>query len=367
MTVDTAKPIPVTNVCHAGLDPVSTVSAAPSNPVPACHQQPIIAIVGATATGKSRLADLLAVKLDAEIISADSMQVYRGMDIGTAKTPVAERSVSYHGLDLVDPDFRYTAALYQRMARAQIAEIQQRGRRVIFCGGTGLYLRAALDDFEFDQGFDSSCQAECQAGPDHTSALEPRVQLQQQADALGPEAFHTLLSEHDPESAALIHPNNVRRVIRAFELLGQGSSYAKQSGGFSSFQSFYPVILVGLHLERDMLYQMIEQRVDAMLEAGLLGEVEALVEQGFAQSLTAMQAIGYKELLLHLEGQISLTEAAEQIKQATRRYAKRQISWFKRDPRIKWLDITDLHKQGQAGKLTSEEFGEQLTAPFFLR
>jgi len=333
-------------------------------------EEPIIAIVGATATGKSALADMLAANLDAEIISADSMQVYRGMDIGTAKVPLTERSVAYHGIDLVDPGQNYTAALYQRMARAQIKSIAARGHRVVFCGGSGLYLRAALDDFDLDAGFDGSAAenaaAEAPASAITAAAEAPasaaslRAQLQEQAAELGPEAFHARLAEDDPDSAALIHPHNVRRVIRAFEWLAQGQTYAQQAGGFARFASTYPLTIVGLALERDLLYDLINLRVEAMLAAGLLEEVESLAARGFAQALTAMQAIGYKELLAYLDGRQGLLAATEQIKQATRRLAKRQVTWFRRDPRLRWLDISDLARQEMAGSLTPTDVRFQI-------
>jgi tRNA dimethylallyltransferase len=330
---------------------------------------PIIAIVGATATGKSLLADALAVRLRGEIISADSMQVYRGMDVGTAKTPADERSVPYHGIDLVDPGVAFTAALYQRFARDAIADIESRGRQVIFCGGTGLYLRAALDDFALDEGREGlsasldSYGTEGRGGEGfggEDRAL--RLRLNQLAEELGAEAFHTLLAGRDEKSAVLIHPNNIRRVVRAFELLEQGSSYAEASAGFSRFESIYPVRFIGLTVDRELLYELIDARVDAMITEGLLGEVQVLISEGFREALTASQAIGYKELIPVLEGECTLREAVLQIKQATRRYAKRQETWFRRDPRIEWVDATDLQRARLAGRIDRAEFAHLLQA-----
>ncbi|MDR2957001.1 MAG: tRNA (adenosine(37)-N6)-dimethylallyltransferase MiaA [Coriobacteriales bacterium] len=314
-------------------------------------QPEIIAIIGPTASGKSLLADRLAQRIGGEVISADSMQVYRGMDIGTAKIPLDERSVPYHGIDLVDPGETFTAALYQRYARAAISEIHTRGQRVVFCGGTGLYLRAALDDFDLDEG------REDESG---ITSASLRERLNKQAEELGAEAFHALLASSDPESAGLIHPNNTRRLIRAFELLEQGSSYAESSAGFSRFESAYPLRLIGLSLERELLYGLIDARVDAMLADGLLGEVQVLLSEGFSEALTAMQAIGYKELVPVLAGECPLGEAVDAIKQATRHYAKRQLTWFGRDPRVEWLDISDLHSAHQAGRIDVGDFARLL-------
>ena len=309
----------------------------------------VIAIVGAIGTGKSALADALAAKLNGEDISADSMQVYRGMDIGTAKLPLCERSVPYHCIDLVDPGTTFTAALYQQAARAAIDDCLQRGKTPVLCGGTGLYIRAALDDFCFD----NSRLSEEKIG---THAVEKRRgELKQQADEMGAEAFHALLMQADPDSAELIHPNNVRRVIRAFELLEQGSSYADQHSGFLEYKSVYPARYFGLMVEPEVLYPLIEQRVDAMVDSGLIDEVRRLIDTGFMQAVTAGQAIGYKELVPVLTGERSLAEAVAEIKQSTRRYAKRQRTWFKRDKRINWIDVSDLYTDYLRNVLSASE------------
>ncbi|NLG09965.1 MAG: tRNA (adenosine(37)-N6)-dimethylallyltransferase MiaA [Coriobacteriaceae bacterium] len=314
----------------------------------------VIAIVGATGTGKSALADALAAKLGGEVISADSMQVYRGMDIGTAKVPVGERSVRYHCIDLVDPGITFTAALYQQAARSAVEDIMSRGKTPVLCGGTGLYVRAALDDFCFDE----SRLAELKAS--NADFLSRREDLKQQASEMGAVAFHALLQREDPESAALIHPNNVRRVIRAFELLGQGSSYASQHSGFSDFKAVYRVRFFGLMVEPEVLYPLIEQRVDKMVEVGLLDEVRNLIETGFSQAITAGQAIGYKELVSVLAGDRLLAEAVAEIKQSTRRYAKRQRTWFKRDARISWIDASDVYTEYLDSKLSADDVSTAL-------
>jgi tRNA dimethylallyltransferase len=322
----------------------------------------VIAIVGATGTGKSALADALAARLGGEVVNADSMQVYRGMNIGTAKLPVAERSVPYHCIDLVDPGEPFTAALYQRAARAAIEGLRARNVTPVLCGGTGLYLRAALDNFCFDEDrVDEGCTDEGRADEGRVDvAGELRARLTEQAEQLGPEAFHALLAERDPQSAALIHPHNLRRSIRAFELIEQGTSYARQHEGFASFSSVYPTRFIGLAVEPAVLYAGIEHRVDEMMARGLLQEVRTLLEGGFRKAATAQQAIGYKELVPVIEERHPLEEAVAEIKQATRRYAKRQRTWFKRDKRIEWLDITDLHHAILATTLTPSDFTQTL-------
>ena len=288
----------------------------------------VLAVVGPTASGKTALAEELAVRLGGEVVSADSMQVYRGMDIGTAKPPMGERRVAHWCLDLAEPGSPFSAALYQREARAAIADIRARGTLPIVAGGTGLYVRAALDPMEFPAG--------------RQTGNESRDRYEAFAAEYSPQALHALLAERDPESAAMVHPNNVRRVVRALEMLDDGVSYAQQCEGFSARNSIYDARFVGLTLKREVLYARIDARVDAMLEAGLLGEVENLLAAGLREALTASQAIGYKELVPVLEEGADLDLAVAAIKQATRRYAKRQLTWFRADPRVRWIDVTDL-------------------------
>jgi len=287
----------------------------------------VVAVVGPTASGKTALAEELAVRLGGEVVSADSMQVYRGMDIGTAKPPLPDRRAPYHCLDLVEPGEPFSAALYQHHARAAIADIAARGRVPIVCGGTGLYVRAALDEMEFPEGQQVS-------NPE-------RERYERYAAEHGAEALHLMLAARDPASADAIHPTNVRRVVRALEMLDQGVFYAEQKEGFSARTSHYPTSYVGLTTERPVLYRRIDERVDAMIEGGLLGEVETLLERGLRAALTSRQAIGYKELVPVVDGSTSLAVAVAAIKQATRRYAKRQLTWFRADERVSWVDVTD--------------------------
>lgn len=294
---------------------------------------PVIAVVGPTASGKSAVADLVAEALGSEVVSADAMQVYRGMDIGTAKTPVSERRVPLLLVDVADPTEPYSAALYQRDSRRAIDRLRAEGRVPVLCGGTGLYVRAALDEMEFPRGEVDGAA---------------RQRYQDLAGKLGPEGVHALLAERDSESAALIHPHNVRRVVRALEMLDEGVSYARQSAGFSEPREHYPSLQFALSMDRARLYARIDARVDAMMRAGLLDEVQGLMDAGAADALTSRQAIGYKELIDALEGRCTIGEAVDLIKLRSRRYAKRQLSWFRRDPRITWLDMDVLDVDGAA-------------------
>ncbi len=286
----------------------------------------VVVVVGPTAVGKSALAEELALRLGGEIVSADSMQVYRGMDIGTAKTPVDQRRVAHHCLDLVDPGEPFSAALYQTEARAAIDDIAARGLVPIVCGGTGLYVRAAVDDFVF--------------APGEQSGNAVRERYEALLLEAGAPAIHELLSSRDPQSAALIHPGNTRRVVRALEMCDEGISYARQQEGFSERTSIYDTRFIGLNMERAVLYARIDDRVRRMVDSGLLDEVEELISAGLREALTASQAIGYKEFVPVLAGEIDVETAIEEVSRASRRYAKRQLTWFRADPRVRWIDVT---------------------------
>jgi tRNA dimethylallyltransferase len=286
----------------------------------------VVAVVGPTASGKTVLAEGLARTLGGEIVSADSMQVYRGMDVGTCKPP-EPRSVTYHCLDLIEPGEPYSAARFQADARCAIQDIHDRERLPIVAGGTGLYLRAALDDWEIPQGH---------GGTDVRRGLE--LELRE----IGPAAMHARLTRVDPGAARVIHPNNSRRVIRALEMTASGVSYADQAARFSRRRSIYETTFLGLTMDRRSLYERIDRRVDAMVDAGLVEEVRALLAHGLRDALTAGQAIGYKELVPVIEQAADLSDAIDLIKQASRRYAKRQLTWLRADPRIAWIDVTSL-------------------------
>lgn len=285
---------------------------------------PVICIAGPTASGKSELAQRLGEYLDGEVVSADSMQIYRGMDIGTGKVPPDERRIPHHGLDLIDPGEPYSAALFQAYGRKAIADIDSRGRRPILCGGTGFYIRAVIDDYDFPAG-------EQLGNPirDHYNAI---------ARDEGPLALWERLREADAASAQLIPPNDVKRVVRAFELLGEGTSYARQREQLASLGQALPAVFLGIAVQPEILRQRIDRRVDTMVESGLVGEVQSLLDRGFREGICAPQAIGYKEIVSYLDGAITLDEAITAIKTATHRYAKRQRTWFRKDKRIRWID-----------------------------
>lgn len=284
----------------------------------------VICIVGPTASGKSKLSIELAERIGGKIVSADSMQVYRGMDIGTAKVPPSERKVEHYGLDLVDPGEPYSAALFQEYARECFAKIDDDGFRPVICGGTGFYVRAAIDDYRFPEG--------------EQVGNSVRDMYNDMLDSKGPVAVWEELESKDPDSAHAIHPNDSKRVIRALEMLDSGESYANQLKQLHSIQQKVPAMLIGIDVNRDELNARIEKRVDEMRDQGLVEEVEGLIERGFREGVTAQHAIGYKEVAFALDGKMSMDEAFESIKTATRRYAKRQRTWFRGDARIRWID-----------------------------
>ncbi len=284
----------------------------------------IIIVCGPTASGKSDLAIQLAKQLDAEIVNADSMQIYRGMDIGTAKTaPHQQQGISHHLIDIVDPDQLFSAADFIDAADKAIRKIIARGKRVIVVGGTGLYIRALLHGL-----VDSP-----------SGTVEIRAQLQQEADTLGYKAMWDKLKEIDPEMAAQIHPNNMVRIVRALEvyrMTGIPLSCYQHQHGFN--QQRYHALRIGIRTDRQQLYDRIEVRVDKMLADGLLDEVKNLLAGGYSPDLKSMRSIGYKEAVGFLSGQYSLEEAIRLIKRNTRHYAKRQMTWFNADNEIIWLE-----------------------------
>ncbi|MBQ9001265.1 MAG: tRNA (adenosine(37)-N6)-dimethylallyltransferase MiaA [Eggerthellaceae bacterium] len=290
---------------------------------------PVICIVGPTASGKSELAQRVAMAVDGEVVSADSMQVYCGMDIGTGKVLTDERMVAHHCLDLVNPGEQFSAALFQAHARACFKDIDERGKRAILCGGTGFYVRAAIDDYDFPAG-------EQVGNP-------VREYYGQIAKEKGAAYLWGLLDEADPDSAAIIPSNDVKRVVRAFELLSEGKTYAQQKAALAHIAQVVPAVFIGLSVEPAVLRERIDRRVDSMFDSGLVDEVEILLDAGFRKGVTAPQAIGYKEIVDALDGKTTLDEARDSIKTATHRYAKRQRTWFRKDVRIHWIEATELN------------------------
>lgn len=284
----------------------------------------VICVLGPTASGKSAVAQGVALALDGEVVSADSMQIYRGMDIGTAKITPEEMRVPHHLIDIMEPGESFSAQLFQRLARQAFSDIEAKGKVSVLCGGTGLYVQAALEDMRFPKG-----EQDNNAFRAHYEAL---------AHEQGVEAVWEELNRLDAASAAVIHPNNVRRVIRALEMHEQGISYAEQVSGMKELPEVVPSLRFGLMRDAEKLAVRINMRVDAMFEAGLVSEVESLLDSGLREALTAPQAIGYKEVVAALDGNITMDQAREDIKTATRRYAKRQRSWLRRDKRVVMLD-----------------------------
>ena len=279
----------------------------------------LIAVVGATAAGKSDLAVELALALDGEVINADSMQLYRGMDIGTAKLTSAERrGVPHHLLDVWDVTKDASVAEYQDLAEAVIADITARGKVPVLVGGSGLYVRAALGDLDF---------------PGTDPAIRER--LEAELSAVGPAPLYARLAAADPAAAAAILPGNGRRIVRALEVIElSGQPFSATMPGYDAGR---PAVQIGVQRRRAELYQRIAARVDRMWAAGLEAEVRALAADGLRDGRTASRALGYQQMLRHLDGELTSDEAREETVRATRHFARRQESWFRRDPRVSWL------------------------------
>lgn len=288
-------------------------------------KDPVLVLAGPTAVGKTALSLGLAEHFGAEIISADSMQVYKGMDIGTAKvTPREQARVPHHMIDVADPALPYSVADYVGQAEPVLQDILARGRLPLITGGTGFYIQALLKGLDFSETRKDNTIRNC---------------LQERMETEGPAALHRELAEKDPAAAAAIHPHNRKRLIRAleyFEETGQRISELnlKQQAQEGPYRTLYLV----LNLPRELLYRRIEERVEQMFRAGLVEEVKALKAKGIPAESTAMQALGYKEVLAYLEGRCSREEAMARIKLGSRHYAKRQLTWFKREQGTIWLD-----------------------------
>ena len=283
----------------------------------------ILVVGGPTGSGKTDLAIRLAEAVGGEIVNADSMQIYRGMDIGTAKPSAEERArVPHHLLDIVSPDVNFTASDFRREATAAIADIDARGRKAVVVGGTGLYIRALLE------------------GLVDSPTGDPQLRLQF-ADCSGEELLQRL-AVVDPVTAARLHPNDRVRLVRALEVYSQTGrpiSDLRSEHGFSG--SYYDSLKVAIRVERQELYRRLERRVDLMLQEGLVQEVSALMDQGFSRDMKAMRSIGYKEVASFLAGELTLDKAVELIKRDTRRYAKRQMTWFTKENDINWLEYPE--------------------------
>lgn len=303
----------------------------------------LVVIAGPTAVGKSQAALELARRIPAEIVSADSRTLYRGLDIGTAKASPADRAaVPHHLLDVADPDHVVTLSEYQRRASSAIAEIRGRGRLPLLVGGTGLYIRAVIDGL---------------AIPPVAPDWRLRSRLEQEERARGSGTLHRRLCQVDPEAAARIHPRNVRRIIRALEVYERtgrgvpafqkgpgrraGAGEGKQAGDARGSGSGGPALMVVLSMERARLYERIDRRIQMQIDEGWVEEVRALLRAGYPRTLPALAGLGYKEILMHLDETLTLDEAVMRLRRNTRRYAKRQGTWFRADPRYRWIDVGD--------------------------
>lgn len=284
----------------------------------------ILCVVGPTASGKTAYAIELARENNGEIVSCDSMQIYTYMNIGTAKATAEERAeVPHHMIDFVDPNRDYSVADFVTDARACIAEILSRGKMPVLCGGTGLYIDSVLKSVEFSP----------QKRDDKL-----RDELWKKAEQDGAESVYEILKELDPIEADKVHYNNVKRVIRAIEICKTTGMTKTEADKRSIGKPMYNPTIYGLNMPREKLYERIDRRVDIMVEQGLVGEVRQLLNMGIRRDSTAMQAIGYKELVRYIDGLCDFETAIEDIKRESRRYAKRQLTWFRRNPDIIWTE-----------------------------
>ena len=298
----------------------------------------LICICGPTASGKTGLSVALAKKLGAEVVSCDSMQLYRGMDVGTAKPDAAEmEGVPHHLLDVAEPGEDFSVGRYVKLADAAIAEIHSRGKTAIVCGGTGLYM-------------DNLIKGECFAAP---SRPAQREYVEHIVEEKGIEFLYDMLKDADPETAEKLHLSDRKRIVRAMEVFlitGMPLSYHNRQSKLKPPK--YAPVWIGLNFrDRNKLYARVDQRVDEMLDRGLEAEVRRLLDRGIDPRTTAMQAIGYKEMAAALRGECTVAQAADRIKQASRNYAKRQLTWFRPDERIHWIAMPE-------GKTMEDAYGE---------
>ena len=287
----------------------------------------LLVIIGPTAVGKTKLSIELAKRFNGEIISGDSMQVYKGMDIGTAKIKKQEmEGVPHYLLDIKEPDEPFSAAEFQKRANTCIEDIQDRGKLPIIVGGTGLYIQSVIYDYHF---------SEAPSDPLYREKLEKQVKEE------GIEPVFDQLRSVDPESAKRIHPNNVRRVIRALEIFHCTGKTMSEQMNQQPTEMKYDTCIIGLTMDRDQLYQRIDQRVDGMVEEGLFDEVQSFYDRGL-RDCQSIQAIGYKEIYDYFEDRASIDEAIDSLKQNSRRYAKRQLTWFRNKMDVIWFNMTDI-------------------------
>lgn len=297
--------------------------------------RPLIVLTGPTAVGKTALSLELAKAVGGEILSADSMQVYRGMDIGSAKIRSGEmQGIPHHLIDVLDPSEEFNVVVFQKLCRQAMEGIYERGHIPILTGGTGFYIQAVLRDIDFTENEENT---------------DYRRQLEQLAAREGPEALHEMLKAVDPASAQAIHAHNIKRTIRALEFHHlTGEKISEHNEREAERQSPYRYCYFVLNDDREKLYRRIEERVDRMLAEGLVEEVRRLMEQGCRRDMVSMQGLGYKEILDYLAGETTLEEAVCRIKQGTRHFAKRQLTWFRREKDVIWLNKPDYGYEEEA-------------------
>ncbi|MCP1185129.1 tRNA (adenosine(37)-N6)-dimethylallyltransferase MiaA [Paenibacillus sp. 1781tsa1] len=306
----------------------------------------LLVLVGPTAVGKTRMSIELAQAFNCEIISGDSMQVYREMDIGTAKITSEEmKGVPHHLIDIHEPEYPYSVAEFQESCTRLISEIHERGKMPFIVGGTGLYVESVCYGFQFsDSGSDEAF----------------REQQFSYAEQYGAQALHDRLREVDPVSADRLHPNDQRRIVRALEIHHLTGEKWSDQLAVQKKESPYDLLIVGLTMDRQKLYARVEERIDLMIEQGLVDEVKSLLERGVARGHISMQGLGYKEIAAYLQGEVSWEAAVEWLKRDTRRFAKRQLSWFRHMKDIEWVDMTDTQdfegKYKQISKLITRKF-----------
>jgi tRNA dimethylallyltransferase len=290
------------------------------------NKERLLVIVGPTAVGKTALSIDLAKEFNGEIISGDSAQVYRGMDIGTAKITEEEmKGIPHHLIDTHEPDESFSAAEFQEKAVELIHQIDQRDRLAMIVGGTGLYIQSVIYDYQFSEA---------------TGDVIFREKMERLAEVEGNFALHQRLAEIDAVTAQRLHPNDLKRIIRALEIYqttGKTAAEYQKRAKVSPYQ----LALIGLTIERNKLYERINERVDMMIQSGLVEEVQSLLQKGYSPDLPSLQAIGYKEIVAYLQGKLTLPEAIEWLKKNTRHFAKRQLTWFRSMKDIRWYDLTD--------------------------
>lgn len=291
-------------------------------------KQKLIVVAGPTASGKTRLAIDIAKSVNGEIVNADSMQIYKYMNIGSAKPTLEEQSeAKHHLIDFLEPDEEFSVANYTELAHKVIAEIASRGKVPIMCGGTGLYINSVVNDITFGE---------------IETDYKLREELNELAKQHGSQYLLDILKEFDPVSAQRLHPGNLRRIVRAIEFYRTtGIPISEHQEMTKQKESRYEPLMLCVKWDREVLYDRINKRVDIMMNDGLLDEVKQLMEMGYTKELNSMKGIGYKEIIDYFEGNMSLEDTVNLIKQSSRRYAKRQLTWFRRDKRIHWLDANE--------------------------